>query len=248
MTSQASASPAATAAASSSSAPRLDFYGPIHKALRVFMADTLARVGRLDVDDDADREQTCLLVQALLQQMRSHLLHENEFVHTALEARRPGAAARTHDDHLLHVDAIGNLDDEALALRQARPAQRPALAQRLYRQLALFVAHNLEHMAVEESDNSAALWALYTDAELAALHDQLLATIGPAEMALTLRWMARSLAPQELAGLFGDLRSKAPPEAFDALYDLAVAELDAPRRAKLARALGLPPVAGLVSA
>ena len=38
------------------------------------------------------------------------------------------AAARTGADHVQHFDTIGNLDDEALALRQARPAQRAALA------------------------------------------------------------------------------------------------------------------------
>jgi hypothetical protein len=74
-----------------------------------------------------------------------------------------------------------------------------------------------------------------------------MATIGPDEMALTARWMAASLSPAELAGLYREMRSKAPPAAFEALYGVAMAQLDEPRRAKLARALGLPPVPGLVA-
>ena len=226
--------------------PRLDLYGPIHKAWRRFLMDTLVCVGRLDVDDEAEREQVCGQVQSLMQAMRGHLEHENEFVHAAIEARHAGGARQTAADHEQHVDAIGNLDDEAQALRHARPAQRATLAARLYRHLAAFVAHNLEHMAVEESTNNALLWSLYGDEELAALHDRLLASIGPDEMALTARWMAQSLSPQELAGLFTDMRAKAPPAAFEVLYDIALAHLDEPRRAKLARALGLAPVPGLL--
>jgi len=227
--------------------PRFDVYTLIHKAWRVFLADTLQRVGRLDVDDDAEREQACAQVQALMQQMRLHLQHENEYLHAAIEARHPGGARRTGEDHLHHADAIRNLDDQALALRQARPGHRAALALRLYRQLALFVADNLAHMHVEETDNHALLWSLYDDAELLAIHDQILAALGPDEMAQTLRWLARGLSPQELAQLFGGLRASAPPAAFEALYDVALAQLDESRRGKLARALGLPPVPGLVA-
>lgn len=237
----------AAAAAAAAAAPRFDLYTMIHKAWRIFLADTLQRVGRLDVDDDAEREQVCAQVQALMQQMRQHLQHENEFLHAAIEARRPGGARRTGEDHLHHVDAIRNLDDEALALRQARPGHRAALALRLYRQLALFVADNLTHMQVEEIDNHALLWALYDDAELRTLHDQILAAIGPDEMAQTVRWLALALSPQELALLFTGLREGAPPAAFEALYDVALVQLDDDRRAKLARALGLPPVPGLVA-
>jgi hypothetical protein len=234
-------------AATAGSAPRFDLYTLIHKAWRAYLADTLQRVGRLDVDDDTEREQVCAQVQALMQQMRQHLQHENEFLHAAIEARRPGGARRTGEDHAHHVDAIRNLDDEALALRQARPGHRAALALRLYRQLALFVADNLAHMHVEETDNHALLWSLYDDAQLLAIHDQIMAAIGPDEMAQTLRWLAVGLSPQELAQLFGGLRASAPPAAFEALYDVALSQLDEGRRAKLARALGLPPVPGLVA-
>jgi len=34
---------------------RLDPYGPIRKALRVFMSDTLGAIGRMDADDAAER-------------------------------------------------------------------------------------------------------------------------------------------------------------------------------------------------
>ena len=38
--------------------PRMDLYAPIHKALRNFMCDTLCRVGRVDVADADELQQT----------------------------------------------------------------------------------------------------------------------------------------------------------------------------------------------
>ena len=235
------------AATAVSRAPRPDLYSTIHKALRQFMTDTLGRVGRMDVDDDSDRNTTLDQVDLLLQQLRSHLQHENDFVHTAIDARRPGGARITANDHGQHLESMRNLDDEVQALRQARDFQRPALAQRLYSHLAIFVAENFEHMLVEERDNNATLWALYSDAELAGLHGRILAHIAPDEMARTVRWMAAAMNPQELAGMFTGMRQNAPAAAFEAMLDIVRQQLDTTRWAKLARALGLPPVPGLVT-
>jgi hypothetical protein len=227
--------------------PRLDLYTTIHKAWRQFMGDTLGRVGRMDVDDETDRLATLDQVEALLLQLRAHLDHENHFVHAAIEARRPGGAQVTAGDHEEHLESIRNLEDEAQALRQARGEQRHDLGLRLYRHLALFIAENFEHMQVEERDNNAALWALYSDAELLALHERLMASIGPAEMAATARWMAAALNPRELAELYIDVRAKAPLEAFNALLGVARSVLDDQRWAKLTRALRVPPVPGLMT-
>lgn len=241
-------SPLQLVQASAAATPRFDVYTTIHKALRQFMADTLARVGRLDAHDDREREAVLDQVEALLLQMRSHLQHENEHVHAAIEARRPGGSRTTAADHVGHLESMRNLEDEAQALRHARAEQRPVLALRLYRHLSVFVGENLEHMHIEEIENHASLWALYSDEELMAMHARLMATIGPEEMALTARWMAAALNPQELAALFGEVRQNAPAEAFAALLDIARSQLDQNRWATLARALGLPPVPGLVTA
>ena len=240
--------PGQPSAAAPSKAPRLDLYTSIHKALRQFMSHTLGRLGTMDVADAEERTLALDGVDALLAMMRSHLQHENDFLHTAIEARRPGGARHTADDHLLHQDAIGNLEDESRAVRDARDEHRPALAQRLYRHLAVFIGENLQHMQVEETENNAALWALYSDQELAVIHDRLLASVPPEEMALAARWMAAALSMQELAGLFGEMQLKAPAPAFEALLGIARTQLDERRWAQLCRALGRPPVPGLMTA
>lgn len=218
---------------------RADLYAAIHKALRRAMTDTLTRLGALDTEDPADLLRTLAQAEHLLDMLRSHLQHENDFIHTAIEARRPAGARRTADDHLEHQGSIAALQAELRTLRAAEPSMRPTLALRLYRHFALFVAENLQHMHIEETANNAALWALYDDEELHALHDRLVASIPPAEMMDTLRWMGPALSPQELAALLTDMQAKAPPAAFAAVMDLLRPLLDPGRWVQLATALGL---------
>lgn len=232
--------------AAAPSVPRVDLYAPIHKALRSLMCDTLARVGRLDTDDAEECSATLGQLDALLALCASHIEHENVHVHPALEAREPGAAQRIAHEHEEHLQAIDDLGGEAAALKAAAAADRPLRALRLYRHLALFIADNLQHMHIEETAHNAVLWARYSDAELGALHDALVASIPPAEMMQVLRWMVPALSPAERAGMLGDMQAQMPPPAFRAVLDAVQPQLDARAWAKLAVALGIPQVAGLV--
>jgi len=234
-------SPAATRAAP---APRHDVYGNIHKALRAMMFDTLQRVGTLDVTDDDDMARTLGQAERLLAHLTSHLEHEDEFVHPALEACSPGASVVTADAHAEHRGSIAALAAEISALRSAAAAERSLRSARLYRHLALFVADNLQHMHIEETAHNTLLWAACTDAELQALTGRIVAHLQPQIMAEALDWMAASLNPAELAELFGGIQLQAPPEAFRSLLEIARSRLDDKRWARLARALGLPPAPG----
>ena len=230
-----------TAPPKAAAAPRVDLYTAIHKALRLFMSDTLARVGRLDTGDGSELNATLLQLNALLEACRSHVAKENTFVHTAIEARRPGGSERIAGEHADHLDAIAALEAEAAALR-ALPTAPAAL--RLYRHLARFVGENFEHMHVEETVHNAALWAAYSDTELLEIHHRILASIEPLEMALVLRWMVPALSPAERAAMLGEMQQQMPPEAMRGVLDVVRPHLDAQAWAKLARALNLPPVPG----
>ncbi|MFT7771858.1 hemerythrin domain-containing protein [Roseateles sp.] len=220
---------------------RLDLYAHIHKGLRLFMSDTLLQLSRLDVDDPLDLAAGLAQLDALLDAARHHLDKENEFVHPAIEARRAGASAAIEAEHDEHLDSIAALRAESAALRAMPTA---AAAQRLYRRFSAFVAHNFEHMGVEEQRHNQALWAAYTDAELHEIHGRILASIGPREMSETLRWMIPALTPAERALVVGSL-----PQAVQAPVLAAVRPLlNDSAWAKLCRALDQASVPGLVEA
>ena len=223
------------------STPRLDLYAHIHKALRLFMTDTLQHLSRIDIDDPMDLAASLAQLDALLDATQHHIDKENEFVHPAIEARRAGASVAIEAEHEEHLDSIGALRAEAAALRALPSA---GSAQRLYRRFAAFVAHNFEHMAVEESRHNQALWAAYSDAELSEIHGRIMASIGPREMSDTLRWMIPALTPAERAMLVGSL----PPAAQAPVLASARTLLQDTAWAKLCRALGQASVPGLVEA
>ena len=238
--------PAAESRAAMPAAPRVDLYVHIHKAMRAFMTDTLGRVGRLDVFDAAEMDATLGQLEALLGQCENHLKHENEFVHTAIEARQPGGAGRIAEEHVEHLEAISALREDAARLGAAVEARRPLLALRLYRHLALFVAENFQHMHVEETLHNATLWANYSDAELEAIHNALVASLPPPEMTLVARWMVPAMNPTERAGMLNGIKAGAPPQVFDGLLDTVRPHLDASGWVKLAPAIGIAAQPGLV--
>jgi len=213
---------------------RLDIYAPIHRALRLFMTDTLARVGALDVADPREVATVLEQLDALLELCRHHALLENRFVHPALEAAQPGASRRIDGEHVHHFEAIAALQADAAALR-ALPGAAAAL--RLYRQLALFVAENFVHMHAEETVHNPVLWAGYDDAAIAQLEQRIVAEVGPEQGALVLRWMTPALPPAERAARYVAMRAVIPPGAFVNLLDIARGALDARGWAKLSAAL-----------
>ncbi|MBU4508325.1 MAG: hypothetical protein KJ740_18180, partial [Gammaproteobacteria bacterium] len=109
-------------------------------------------------------------------------------------------------------------------------------------------ADNLQHMHVEETRHNAALWSAYTDAELHAIHDALVATIEPADMMQVMRWMLPQMHALERLQVLGGMRQGAPAPVFQAVLDVVQPHLSPRDWAKLTQGLGLPAVPGLAAA
>lgn len=224
-------------------ASRHDPYRNIHKGLRAALFDSVLRVGRMDVGDAGELQAALDQVDSLLVLMAAHVKHENGYMHPAIEARCPGGAQRTAGDHDDHLEILAALRVQVSVLRAAAPAARPALAHRLYLDLAELTAENLVHMHVEETLNNELLWALYDDSEVIAIHDTLLANVEPHILMEAIRWMAQGMSVPELAELLGDIRHKAPPPVFEATLAHVSRQLDPARMDRLLQALDMPAAA-----
>ncbi|MDH5209409.1 MAG: hemerythrin domain-containing protein [Burkholderiaceae bacterium] len=222
---------------------RYNIYVLIHKGLRAWMCDVLATVGRMDPYDVEDVTAGLGKVRALLAGCESHLLHENEYLHPAIEARCPGGASAAAHDHDHHLRALAALESAVRAAEVADGSARAIAVLRLYRELAVFIAENFEHMHREETENHAALVAHYSETEVFALEQAIVGSLTPEEKMTTMRWMAPSAAPHERAMLLSGLRLNAPRPAFDAVVSLVRPFLTGRDWDKLAVALGPMPVA-----
>lgn len=216
---------------------RYNIYGVIHKALRAFMSHTLVRTGSTDWSDLEDRTEALEQVRALLDMCRTHLDHENRFVHVAMEARATGSTTQTGEDHVGHVSEITACLADVAAVECASSEVRARLGFALYQRLALFVAENFEHMAFEETHNNAVLWAHYSDAEILAIEAGLRADILPAETGQILRWMLPAVGHPERAAMLLEMRAGMPAEVFAGVLSMAGSLISPRDRAKLQRSL-----------
>lgn len=195
-------------------AARVDLYTGIHKAMRALLCDTLAALGRMDTGDAAEVGSTLARVRHAVHLSRHHLYKENQYLHPAMESRRRGSTALVRGQHAEHEEAFERLETLALRVERSEGAARDAAALELYRQFALFMAHDFVHTHAEETENNAVLWEHFTDEELHAIHGTILKAVGPQLMAEYLRWMVPAMTPAERAGLLVGARATLPPEEF----------------------------------
>lgn len=222
---------------------RHDIYRWIHKALRARMCHVLVALGSLDAADAPALHTTLQSVDELLDLCRAHLQHENDFVHTAMEAVQPGCSLGAATEHVHHGAQIDALREATAALRQA-PAADGAL--RLYHAMALFVSENFAHMHMEETEHNAVLWRHCSDAQIQAVEQRLHASLPPQEMMDVLHWMSLGLNASERAQLMLGMQQGLPAPVFEAALAKVMGPLNEPQRALLCRALGRAPVPGLI--
>lgn len=195
---------------------RFDMYVAVHKGLRAFMADVLTTIGRVDASDATEAANAISQVRTLLELCRGHLFAENQFLHTAMEARRRGAARVTANEHVQQEEILERIEGRLLAIERSS-ADLEGKFLSLYRELALFVADNFQHMHVEETDNNETLWSLYTDEELHGIHQELLRSIEPVKMKIYLRWILPYVTPGDRNAILAGMQKELPAPVFEQL-------------------------------
>jgi hypothetical protein len=188
---------------------RFDIYLHVHKGLRAFMADVLTTAGRIDAADSIGVAAGIAEVRSLLDICRAHLFTENQFVHTAMEARRRGSARVTTNQHVQHEESFERIEAILRAI-ETSGADIDAQILELYHSLALFVADNFQHMDVEERENNETLWALYSDAELQGLHGQIMGSLDQEKVTVFSRWILPHVSHRERKAILAGLKKTAP--------------------------------------
>jgi len=216
-----------------------DFYGAVHKGLRLALGQMLVRLGAAD-PADADLPGLMAELRDQCRLSEHHLTHEDEVIHTALEARAPGSTLRLAQAHEHHRATFGEL--EAM-IRQVEAAPAEAKVRRLrdlYLRFSLFVAEDFAHMAEEEQFMLPILQSLFTDEELMDMEDRIVSGLAPEEMVAVARLMIPAATRTDRLAMLGAMRANAPAEAFAAIIGLAAQPTLSPADfAHLSEGLGL---------
>lgn len=217
---------------------RHDFYGPIHKGLRLGSTRLLTALGGADWSD----------VRAwppLLEQLRDHLVllakhldHEDGEINVILRDAAPGLGERLDHDHGDHRAAFEALERAIAQVEQADDAGRGSAGHRLYLRFSRHVGEDLLHMAREEEEALPRLQDLFDDTELEAIHNRIKASIPLDRLVAYFKLIIAAANPQERVMLMADLGSGAPAEVYQAVADGVRGALPACEWAALAATLG----------
>ncbi len=200
-------------------AGRWDIYGPVHKGLRYAHGQMAIRLGAADYG--ADPTPLLADLRAHLEIAAQHLAHEEAYIHTALAALAAEAVADLDDQHEHHRARFAALASAIARLEHADQASRPALGRQLYLEFSAFVAEDLLHMLHEETQTWPLLCALFSDDELLAMEQAIIASLSPTETIDTMRLMLPAMNPAERAGLLTGMKAGAPPQAYAAVIEHA---------------------------
>lgn len=169
-------------------------FAPIHKALRYAGARVLVDLGTCPGDLGAvDRALRATRELLLLHEI--HQRTEDGFVIPAIEAKRPGAAARLVDAHADHAHAIAVLRERLDAIERDPGG---AALHRLYLEVSRFVADAWLHMYEEEALAEPLLEEIYSRAELLDLMERTRASVAEAEHQLFVGYVLPSMSYADL--------------------------------------------------
>lgn len=218
-------------------AKRHNFYGTIHKAIRVLMLDLVRKSGRLDFTDARAVAEFRGEVAQAFDLLESHAEHENTFIGPVVEQHAPELShhvAPTHEEQEHEIDELAAM----LEAIDPRAADAPVHGHAFVVALSRFFGDLMMHMADEEEQIMPALQAVMTDAELIAVEERIVASIPPEKMVQYLSIMIPAINTPERIELLDGARATAPPEVYGMMRNLASSVLSAEDDGALALGLG----------
>lgn len=205
---------------------RINFYKAIHKAIRAMLSDLVAKSGRLDFTDAQALALFRGDAQYAFEFLADHAHHENEFVMPLVAAATPELAATVgaaHEDQDAEIAGLASL----LARIDPMAADASQLGHEFVVGLARLTGDLLMHMSDEEQLLMPALWTRYTDEELLAVNDRIIASIPPEKLTAELLWLIPSINTQERIEMFAGAKKKMPPPVYELVRGLARGVLSA---------------------
>lgn len=176
---------------------RVDLYTSIHKAIRQILFDLSSMEGRTDYGDPACSATLAERATRALQLVNEHAEHEDREVLPELKRHAPAVEAHLAAQHTELDSLAGEVLACAASLATADDAERRSTGAAMHVLVNRLVAGHLDHMALEERDANDALWAAFTDPELAAIQGRILSAIAPPRMAEWMQWMLPALNATE---------------------------------------------------
>jgi hypothetical protein len=216
-----------------------DLYRDVHKGIRAELFALVSEAGRLDPSIRCSRVELADHIGSTVELLVAHAEHEDTHVHPAMELHLPDLAQQIATDHAVIEGRMDQLVEMAAAAVDASDADQGERVHRLYLELASFTGAYLEHQDVEERVVMPALETAIGVESTIAIHQAIVGSIPPDQMAQSLGIMLPAMNVDERAGLLAGIQASAPAPVFEGVFGLAGSVLSPADHAALAARLGL---------
>ena len=198
---------------------RFDLLHSIHKALRHAMLTFNIDSGRTDFSDPEAVTALVASWSQLRENLGRHAKHEDEIMFPLLRDRAPGEprdpfgwegeADALEADHVKIHDLEVEMEKLLARIEEsAELATRRLLGREFHRSIQRYTAMALLHFDDEERHYMPRVWALYSDEELIATFEQVMAAVVPGEREYVMAHLTEALDPVEL----DELRARMPSD------------------------------------
>jgi hypothetical protein len=216
-----------------------DLYRDIHKGIRSELFAVTSHAGDVDPSDRDGRSALAGRVDDMAELLVGHAAHEDAVIQLALEVHLPQLAERIETEHITIEGRLEVLRHMAATAVDAGAGTARRDVHRLYLELASFTGAYLEHQDAEERVVMPALHAVVGTEAVIGMHQAIISSIPPEEMATALALMVPAMNIDDRAELLGGMQANAPAEVFAGVWGLTHSVLSDSDYAALAVRLGL---------
>ena len=196
--------------------------------------DAALAIQRTDFSDDEQGRATLRKLRCVLELYGQHGKHEDEKIFPSVADADSSVVQALEKEHDKDEQLVNDL---LLLIRTYKTAagerERMQTGYAIHIAFQEFVAFNLQHMVREEKLINPLLWQKFTDEEIVAMQQRVVATITPEDNAKYSRWMLQGCNNRELGTWLANVQARAPREAWQGLYEIALEELGAERTEEL---------------
>jgi hypothetical protein len=205
---------------------RYNSFNKIHKGLRAMLYETAQRLQQTNLSIREHGEKVIKQLEDVLYLFESHAHNEDHFYNEPLEKINPEIARifeKEHEEDHRLAKVIHDLIEQWN--NQTTDEDREKIGRNLFYTFNEFTAFNLYHMNKEELELNAALWKVYSDAEIKATEQSIVQQTPPQKMMMYAKWMIRGVNDNELIHWLGEVKAFAPTEVYAMVLSLAEKEL-----------------------
>ena len=219
--------------------PVIDLYRDIHKGIRAELFAVTLQAGSLDPTDRTARVDLAARVGFLVRTLETHAEHEDAWIQALVETYLPAAATRIATDHSAFDVRMADIHEMAGAAVQACGEPARSIGHEVYMEMASFTSAYLSHQDLEERVVMPTLAANLTPLAVLDVHESIIGSIPPAELAESLALMLPAMNLEDRTELLGGMRAGAPAEVFAGVWGLAGSVLAPADLAAVGARLGL---------